>query len=397
MELLTKSEVEGRAARLQHRMQSDEIDAAFVLQNADVFYFSGTLQTGLFCLPSSGDPVYLVQRNFTRAQMESPWERILPLTSFKQAPSIFAAEGLGQLKRVGLEMDVLPAGYYLRFKEIFPGVEFLDISQAIRETRMIKSSFEVEQIRRAGQMLGLAFKQIPGWMKPGITELELASRIEGFLRLQGHQGITRMRGFNYEVGLGGPASGPSACYPTCFPGSVGFVGLYPAVPFGASRLSLTMNATLMVDMAGGYGGYIADKTRTFVLGNLAADMREAHDLILDVKAGIESMLKPGTPCSELYRYSVKRVEDSPYAATYLGLEHNQVKFVGHGVGLELDELPLLAPGFDLPLQPGMTIAIEPKIFFPERGGVGIENTYVVTDNGFENLTPFPEEIIPAQG
>lgn len=397
MELLTKMEVEGRVARLQDRMRSNEMDAVFILQNADVFYFSGTLQIGIFCLPSSGDPIYLVQRNLTRGRMESPWERILPLTNFKQAPGILAAEGIGQLKKVGLEMDVLPASYYLRFKEIFPDVEFLDISQAIRETRMIKSLFEIEQIRKAGRMLGLAFEHIPGWMIPGTTELELASRIEGFLRLQGHQGITRMRGFNYEVGMGGPASGPSACHPTCFPGSVGFVGLYPAVPFGASRRPLTMNAPLIVDMAGGYGGYIADKTRTFVLGNLAEDMGKAHDFILDVNAGIESVLKPGTPCSEIYSYALKRVEDSPYAANYLGLGHNYVKFVGHGVGLELDELPVLAAGFDIPLQSGMTIAIEPKIYFPERGGVGIENTYVITDTGFENLTPFPEAIIPAQG
>ena len=79
----------------------------------------------------------------------------------------------------------------------------------------------------------------------------------------------------------------------------------------------------------------------------------------------------------------------------MGVGDSQVRFVGHGVGLELDELPVLASSFDMPLEPGMTIAVEPKIFFPERGGVGIENTYLITDTGFENLTPFKEEIIPA--
>jgi Xaa-Pro aminopeptidase len=81
----------------------------------------------------------------------------------------------------------------------------------------------------------------------------------------------------------------------------------------------------------------------------------------------------------------------------MGIGDSQVRFVGHGVGLELDELPVLATGFDIPLEPGMTIAIEPKFFFPERGGVGIENTYLVTETGFENLTVFPEEIVSIPG
>ncbi len=149
----------------------------------------------------------------------------------------------------------------------------------------------------------------------------------------------------------------------------------------------------MVDIAGGYGGYIADKTRVFSIGELARDMREAQEFVLQLNGRIESMLKPGAVCSDIYAQALEIVKDSPYAATFMGAGDNQVRFIGHGVGLELDELPLIAPKYDVPLESGMTIAIEPKVFFPDRGGIGVENTYLITGTSFEKLTPFREDII----
>jgi Xaa-Pro aminopeptidase len=378
---------------MQSWMQDSSVDAVFILQNADLFYFSGTVQAGLLCLPASGEPVYLIQKSLSRARTESPWEKLLPLTGLKKAPDLIAGEGYGTLRRIGLEMDVLPTSYYLRFQSLFPEAEFLDASQAIRKIRMIKSPYEIDRIRLAARQLERAFDQMPGWIDPGIAELEVQARLEGFLRQNGHQGITRMRGFNNEIAYGTVSSGASACYPTLFPGPVGFIGLYPGVPNGGSERKLEMGDPLMADIVGGSGGYIADKTRVYVLGELERDMCDGHEFALDIMRGIEAMLRPGVLSLEVYRYTLERIKDSPYAENFMGVGDSKVRFVGHGVGLELDELPVLAASFDIPLQAGMTIAIEPKIFFPERGGVGIESTYLITDSGFENLTPFPETII----
>lgn len=393
MDLLPKTEAAARVEKLQSWMQSAGIDAVFVLQNADLYYFSGTVQVGLLCLPATGEPLFLVQKSVARARLESPWEHVIPLAGLGKIPDVLAAEGVAGLRRVGLEMDVLPSSYYLRFQSLFAGVELVDVSESIRMLRMIKSHYEVDQIRAAAQMLDRAFREIPGWISPGTTELELAARLEGFLRLQGHPGITRMRGLNYEIAYGVISGGPSASYPTCFPGPVGFAGLYPAIPNGASRRKIAPGEPLMVDIVGGFGGYIADETRTFALGELPRDMRDGHDFTLMLLREMESMLKPGVPSKRLYRHVFELAKESRYSSTFMGAGENQVRFVGHGVGLELDDLPVLAAGFDVPLQEGMTIAIEPKIFFPERGGVGVENTYLITANGFENLTPSPEELI----
>jgi Xaa-Pro aminopeptidase len=238
-----------------------------------------------------------------------------------------------------------------------------------------------------------AWRQLPDWIRPGITELEALAQMERYLRAHGHQGIQRTRGFNYEVGYGAFSAGANACFPTSFPGSTGFRGLYPAISNTGSERRLAPCEPLLVDISGGYGGYLADAARTFVLGTLAPDLLEAHQLTLELNREIESMLKPGTECRKICERIFEIVETVGCAGFFMGAGDNHLRYVGHGVGLELDELPVLAPGSDIKLEPGMTLAIEPKIFFPERGGVGIENMYWITESGFEKLTPYREEII----
>jgi len=397
MELVPESEVMNRRDRLQSWMTGSDVDAVFIFQNADIFYFSGTLQTGLLCLPAQGEAVFLVLKSLARARMESPLKRLVALPGMRRAPELLAGEGLGRVRRVGLELDVLPVNHFERLKHVFAGVEFVDASEAVRNLRMVKSPYEVEQVRRAAAQLNEAFTEIPGWLRAGISELEVAARLEGRLRELGHQGLTRMRGFNNEMGYGTVSIGPSASHPSCFPGPVGFVGLYPGMPSGAGDRRLAPGDTVMVDIVGGYGGYIADKTRTFALGEVAPDMAAAHSFALELLAEIEQLLKPGTRCDSIYQHAIDRIKHSPFAENFMGLGAERVRFVGHGVGLELDDLPVLASGVGTELQPGMTIAVEPKLFFPGRGGVGIEDTYAITESGFEKLTLSPSHIIHAAG
>ncbi|MBP1596221.1 MAG: peptidase [Acidobacteria bacterium] len=393
MDLLPKPEAARRVAQLQQWIGRGSLDAVFVFQNVDLFYFAGTMQSGLLCIPDSGEPLYFVQKSLTRARMESPWKHLLPFPGFRKLPEWIEGEGVRSLRTVGIESDVLPTAYYLRLKDRFPEVQFVDASEAIRTIRMLKSRYESDQIRQAGRMLRSAFERIPQWARPGATELQVMAQLECFLRGMGHPGIVRMRGFNNQIGFGTISSGASASHPTPFPGPVGSVGLTPAAPGGGSEHMLASGETMMADIVGCVGGYIADVTRTFSLGSAPPDMMKAHGFVLELKGEIEAMLKPGTLSSHMYRHALERIKESPYAQGFMGDGDGQVQFLGHGVGLELDELPVLAGGFDIPLQPGMTIAIEPKIIFAGRGGVGTENTYLVTESGFENLTDFPEEIV----
>jgi len=393
MDLTPKSELVSRVGALQSWMQGSSVDAVFVFQNVDLFYFSGTMQTGLLCLPASGDPIYMVQKSLSRAHRESPWERLLPFPGMRKLSEGLAGEGIHNLRRVGIETDVLPTDYYLRLTEIFRGIEFIDASEAIRRIRMRKSDFEAAQMRHASRMLRSAFDKLPQWIRIGVTELKVMAQLEGYLRSIGHQGIVRMRGFNNQIGFGTLSSGASAAYPTSFPGPVGSVGLYAAAPGGAGMRKIGRGDPVIADIVGGYAGYLSDKTRTYVIGDLASDMADAHRFVLDLNREMESMLKPGVLCSRIYRRALELAGESPYASGFMGIGDGQVRFVGHGIGLELDEMPILAGGFDIALEPGMTIAVEPKIFFPERGGVGVENTYLINASGYEKLTEYPEDVV----
>ena len=393
MNLLPVGEAQSRVRRMQRYLQDSTIDAVFIFQNTDLYYFSGTAQNGLLCIPALGDPLYLVNKSLTRANQESVWKQIFALSKLEKARGVLESEGMRTLNRIGLEMDVLPTSYYLKVRSMFPEAELVDVSGTIRTIRTVKSPYEIEQVRNAVQMLVRAWEQLPAWIRPGATELEVLAQMEQYLRLQGHQGIQRTRGFNYEVGYGAFSAGANACFPTSFPGSTGFMGLYPAISNTGSLHRLARGEPLLVDISGGYGGYLADAARTYAIGELPPDMRAAHHLILELNGEIESMLRPGTECRKICEHAFGRVEDSPYGANFMGAGDNHLRYVGHGVGLELDEWPVLASGSSAVLEPGMTLAVEPKIFFPERGGVGIENMYLITDAGFEKLTDFREDII----
>jgi Xaa-Pro aminopeptidase len=195
-----------------------------------------------------------------------------------------------------------------------------------------------------------------------------------------------------EMHYGAVSFGDTAAYPHSFDGPVGVRGLYPAVPAMGGRKQLRRGDPVIVDIVGGCAGYIADGTRVYSLGPLSQELRDAHAYILDLNQWIEEQLKPGTVPGELYTRILDRIGTSPYASRFMGAGENQVKFVAHSVGLELDEIPVIAPKYDIPFEANTVMAVEPKLFFTGVGGVGTENTYLIRDGAPERLTTCAQEI-----
>jgi Xaa-Pro aminopeptidase len=152
---------------------------------------------------------------------------------------------------------------------------------------------------------------------------------------------------------------------------------------------------VIVDLVGGYDGYLADQTRTFFVGAAPADLRRAYDVSVSILRAVEDRMGPGVAPSALFDLAERMAGDEGLAEHFMGHGGDRVRFLGHGVGLEIDELPVLAPGFDVPLEAGNVVAVEPKFVFPGRGAVGVENMYAVTDGGWELITTASEELIEA--
>jgi Xaa-Pro aminopeptidase len=385
LDYIPLSEVETRWARVRRYM---ECDALIVLQNVDIFYLTGTTQTGVLWFPREGEPVLAVRKSYERAKAESPLKNIVPLKSYSELPSILPDPG----KTLGFELDVVPVSTYEQVAKQFAKSTLVDASLVLRKARGVKTDYEVQCIRRAAEQLNIAFSDIPAQLREGMTEIDLGARIEFVMRSAGHQGLTRVRRFNMEMHYGAASFGDTAAFPHSFDGPVGVRGLYTAVPAMGGRKELRRGEPVIVDIVGGYAGYIADGTRVYSLGPLSQTLRDAHAYALELNAWIEEQLRPGAIPGEIYKQIVDRVAKSPYGKQFMGAGENQVKFVAHSVGLELDELPVIAPKYDVPFETNTVMAVEPKIFFPGIGGVGTENTYVIRDGPPERLTTCPQEI-----
>jgi Xaa-Pro aminopeptidase len=365
-----------------------DCDSLIILQNVDQYYLTGTLQTGVLWFPREGEPLLAVRKSLERAKTESALRHLVPLTTYSELPGLIPNPG----ETVGFELDVIPMATYQQVAKYFSKAKIVDGSMAVRNARSVKTPYEIECIRRAAQQLDTMFLDIPKQLHEGLAEFQLAAGIEYVLRMAGHQGLTRVRRFNMEMHYGAVAFAETAAYPHAFDGPVGVRGLYPAVPLMGSRRLLKRNEPVMIDVCGGYAGYIADGSRTYSIGPVSQQMRDTHRYILELNSWIEDQLRPGNVPSQIYETILSRVAKTSFAAHFMGAGENQVRFVAHSVGLELDEIPVIAPKFDAPLEAGVVLAVEPKVFYPGLGGVGVENTYVITETGCERLTVSPMEI-----
>ena len=386
MDYVPREELERRWTRVRGFMDCDSL---IVLQNVDQFYLTGTIQNGVLWFPREGEPVFAVRKSHQRALTESALENIVRFRRYGELASLIPDVG----EVLGLELDIVPVALYRQITKVFPDCEVVDSSMALRRARAVKTDFEIEHIRRAAAMLDEAFVDIPNQLREGLCEFELSARIEYVMRMSGHQGLARMRRFNLEMFYGAVAFGDTSAYPHSFDGPVGVRGLYPAVPAMGGHKELVRGEPIMVDVVGGHGGYLADGSRAYSLGPPSPRVQETHSFILDLNGWLEEQLKPGNIPSEIYSKTQERVANAGFGEHFMGAGENQVGFVAHGVGLELDELPVIAKRFDDPLEPGVVLAVEPKVFYPDLGGAGVENTYVITETGCERLTNSPQEWI----
>ncbi|GFZ78548.1 peptidase M24 [Paenibacillus marchantiophytorum] len=388
---------EQRQRWLQGEMVKRGWSGFLVTQNVDMYYYCGSMQTGYLFIPAEGEVLYLVRRSLVRAEEEASAD-VEALGSWKTLGERLRArcadaDAAGAALRIATELDVLPVQLYVRLQTALPGAVWEDGSLLVREQRMIKSPDEVTAIRAAARVVDAALEAVIPHIREGMAEFELMALIEHQLRLRGHQGLMRMRAYNSELITGMVAAGASAAVPTYFDGPAGGTGLHPSSPQSSGRAPIRRGEPILVDLGCSIDGYLIDQTRTLVIGDLDPELQRAYDVAEQVLRATEARLQPGTIAEHLYLLALDQVNEAGLSAHFMGYGADQVKFLGHGIGLEIDELPVLAKGFKYPLTPGMVIAIEPKFTFPGRGVVGIEDTYLITESGFEKLTLTREGII----
>lgn len=390
-----REEIANRLATLQALLAKHDVDAAIIRQNADLFYFTGTVQDAHLIVPAAGQPVFLVRRDLGRAESQSPIRPIRPLTSVKEVPpAVFEACGGDAIKRIGMELDVLPTSTFVFYDEkLFPKQQIVDVGGIIRQVRMIKSEWEISMMRKAAEISKAIADAAPKLLREGMTELELSVELERVGRLAGHLGLIRLRAFNMDMYFGHVLSGPEAAVSSYADAPTGGVGLSAAFGQGPSERTIKRGELVSVDTMMSYNGYLNDQTRNFCIGEPPGKLREAYSLVMEIHERFKEAARPDVVTGELYDRVNSWVQEAGWSDYFMGHGSSRVSFVAHGLGIEVDEFPFIAQGQKIPLQVGMTFAFEPKFIVPELGIAGMENTYVVTAAGLESLNTADEQLV----
>ncbi|ABS54685.1 peptidase M24 [Methanoregula boonei 6A8] len=387
-------ELTSRLARFRAEMdlRSPGWSLAAITERINLYYFTGTIQDGLLLIPRGGDAVFWVRKSFERAQCESLFPDIRPMKSYRDA----AAATRPVQGPAYLELDSVTLAQYGRMQKHFAfSAPPLALDAQVAAVRAVKSQYELSLMEKAGKIHRHVFEDcIPDLLVEGMDEIEFGTRLYSLMMQEGHQGIVRFRMFN-EMLLGQVGFGVSTITPTCVDTPGGISGLHPAIPLMGNReKKLNKGDLVVVDTGCGVEGYHTDKTMNYMFGKAIPDAAiKVHEKCVAVQDEVASMLKPGAVPSEIYATVVAGLSPE-FKDGFMGFGQNTVKFLGHGIGLEIDESPVIAPGFDEPLQEGMVFAIEPKKGIAGLGLVGIENTFVVTPQGGRSLTGNNRGLIP---
>ncbi|MBF6613128.1 MAG: aminopeptidase P family protein [Chloroflexi bacterium] len=394
-------ELAARASRLQEAMRTAELGGVMATQNADIFYLSGVVQQAQLYLPVSGEPLLMVRKHLGRAQSVSRLGemRVVGVRSLKELPGLVEGAG-GRPDRIGFELDTLPVSIFNAYsKALSPlGAELVDASNLFRQVRSIKSDYEIAQIRKAAEVAEVGLRTAAEHLHEGMREIELASLVEAATRIAGHSGAVRIRAYGQEMHMGHLLAGDSGALASFMNSPTGGYGPGPWAPYGAGSRQIKRGEPVLLDYSGEWGGYIADQTRMLSIGKLSHFWLDAYEAMRDVARYLEQEVRPGVTSGDVYDMALQRATALGYGDNFMGPPEKEspgqkVPFVGHGVGLELDEYPPLQRGATGVLQKGMALAVEPKLIFTGRGAIGIEDTYLLSDAGLSHLTFSQRELV----
>ena len=382
-----ENELELKWRRIQQAMRQEEADGCLLTMNMNLYYVSGQVFNGYFYLPAEGRPYWFVKR-LTVPETN----QVHVIRKPEQMPELFRDLNLAMPRKLLLEEDELSYNECIRLQHVFRAEATGNASALIRHIRMIKTPWEIEQMRISARRHEAVYREIPACYRPGMRDVELQIEIEKRMRMHGSLGYFRAFGSNMDIFMGSLLAGENAGEPSPFDFALGGKGIHASGPLGANGTLLREGTTVMADMSGNYTADQTDMTRVFSIGKLPDRAYRVHRVALEIQARMERTAKPGVSCAELYRDALAMAGQEGLKDCFMGT-HLQAKFVGHGVGLEINELPVLTTRSKDILQPGMTFAFEPKFVLAGIGAVGIENTFLVTDSGVEKMTLLDENII----
>jgi len=389
---MKNTEQEIHIEKIRKEMQKTGADAFLVTSNVNLYYTIGQVVMGYLYIPLNGVPILFVRRpaglNVETCHVAS----LQYVRKPEQITEIMAEQGIPLPQCIMFEGDTITHSEWLRYEAIFHPARAINGTPAIQRARSIKTDAELELLRQSGKLHAAVYSKIPELYHPEMTDLEISIEIEREMRRAGNLGIFRVFGQSMEIFMGSVLAGDNACETSPYDFALGGKGLHPSLPVGVNNSALQRGTTIMVDLGGNFTGYMTDMTRTYSIGRISDKACHAHQVALEIQDEIVRMIRPGVISGDIYNRSLEMAKRYGLDGCFMGISQ-QARFVGHGVGIEVNEAPIIGVRSRTELEPGMALAVEPKFVIEGAGAVGIENTYIVTETGNENLTKLCEEIV----
>ena len=378
--------------RTKMEASNPDWEIAIIISKINLYYFTGTMQDGMLLIPRNDEAIYWVRRSYERALDESLFPHIQPMNSYRDVAAHYSKFP----STVYLETEVVPLAMYQRLQKYFLFTDIRSVDVQIAAIRAIKSTYELSLMEQAGRIHKRVLEDhVPKMLREGMSEVELATELFSVMIKEGHHGVSRFGMFDIEIVLGLICFGESSIYPTYLNGPGGNYGMSPAVPLlGNRNRKLKKGDLVFIDIGCGVDGYHTDKTTTYMFGkSLSKETICIHNECVDIQNKLAEMLKPGFIPSDIYK-TIMNSLSTDFIKNFMGFGNHKVKFLGHSIGLLIDELPVIAEGFSEPIQEGMVFALEPKKGIENIGMVGIENTFLVTPEGGRCITGDNPGLIP---
>ena len=386
------SELEARLERLAQALRVAALPGALIQHPVDLYYFAGGRQDGSLFVPAEGTegdgPVFFVRRSLERARFEAGGENapflLEPFPRLREFADILKAKGAHGAP--GLQFGELPSTFAQRFTSALSSLgECKDVTSIIHRLREVKSPWEQEQMAYGAEVQFRMFEAVSQLGGEGVSELDLVAAAEAISRSEGFGGQVQMRRFPLECSRGVIVSGRAGGVPSFFDSAIGGAGPHPLAGMGSGFNKIKPNEPVLVDLVHVHRGYVVDMTRMFSLGALSQEWHQRLEDMIAVKETVVGVLDEGGFCSQAWEEGQALAHELGHHDHLMGMKPDQSKFLGHSVGLQLDESPVVAAGFDRPLPVGGTMAIEPKLVYAE-GSIGSEDTWIRDEEGMRPVT-----------
>ena len=386
------SELETRLERLARALRVAALPGALIQHPVDLYYFAGGRQDGSLYVPAEGTegdgPVFFVRRSLERARFEAGGDnapfRLETFPRLSQFADVLKTRGVSGAP--GLQFGELPSSFAQRFASALSSLgECKDVTGIVHRLREVKSVWEQEQMAHGAEIQTRMFEAVAQLGREGISELDLVAAAESVSRSEGFGGQVQMRRFPLECNRGVIVSGRAGGVPSFFDSAIGGAGPHPLAGMGSGFNKIKQNEPVLVDLVHVHRGYVVDMTRMFSLGSLSEEWHQRLDDMITVKDAVVKVLNQGGLCSQAWVEGQSLAHELGHEQHLMGMQPDQSKFLGHSVGLQLDESPVVAAGFDRPLPLGGTMAIEPKLVYAE-GSIGSEDTWIRSEEGMRAVT-----------